>query len=314
MIEVGHLSKMFGRFTAVDDVSFEVNEGETFALLGPNGSGKTTTLKCLVGLVAPTKGEIFFNGLNLRQQAREARRLMSYLPQRVSFHESLTAREVMEFYCRLRKIPSQRIDEVLHGPRFDFNGFTNKPVGELSGGMRQRLGLAVTCLPDAPIMILDEPTVSLDPEGAIRFREFLASLKREGKTIIFSSHMLADVEQLADRVAILVGGRLAALESIGSLREELMRSCRMRVVLRNPDERWAQAARRAGASDAALEQDSLLVTSRAENRFDILRAIEAAGGLVARFATEERSLEDIYLKYIRERPADGENAERADSH
>jgi Cu-processing system ATP-binding protein len=298
MIRAEHLTKSFGDFTAVSDVSFEINGGETFALLGPNGSGKTTTLKCLVGLITPSAGRVTVCGNDLRRNPREAKRLMSYLPQRVSFPDSLTAREALEFYCRLRKIPASRIDETLHGPRFNFNGFGDKPVGKFSGGMIQRLGLAVACLPDAPILVLDEPTVSLDPEGAIRFREFLATLKRDGKTIVFSSHALADVEQLADRVAIMVGGKLAAVESIAALRESLMRSSRMRVILSRPDQHWAEIARQAGAAAANLSDDSLLITSPPEDRLRILQAIEAAGGQVERFATEERSLEDIYLKYI----------------
>ena len=303
MIDVGHLTKRFGRFTAVDDVSFRVEQGETFALLGPNGSGKTTTLKCLVGLSVPTAGEIRVNGLDSRRNAREAKEMLSFLPQRLSFHETLTAREVMRFYCDLRRLPVKRIDDVLHNQHFDFNGFWHKPIGELSGGMVQRLGLAVACLPDAPVLLLDEPTVSLDPEGAIRFREFLAILKTAGKTIVFSSHVLADVERLADRVGILVGGRLVAVESIAALREGLMRSCRMRIVLANPDERWALTAKEAGAGEAVLEESSLLVTSRAEDRMKVLKTIESAGGQITRFATEEMSLEDIYMNYIHEEEA-----------
>lgn len=303
MIKVNSLTKSFGQFTAVNDVSFEIKDGETFALLGPNGSGKTTTLKCLVGLTVPTAGEISINGLDLWRNPREAKRLLSFLPQRLSFHDSLTAREVMKFYCDLRKLPSNRIDDVLHNSHFDFNGFSHKPVGDLSGGMIQRLGLAVACLPDSPILLLDEPTVSLDPEGAIRFREFLAMLKERGKTIVFSSHVLADVERLADRVAILVGGKLVALESVEALREALMRSCRMRIVMSNPGEHlptehFIAAAREAGASEVLLQGDALLVTSRAEDRMKVLRAIETAGVRIARFATEELSLEDIYLNYI----------------
>lgn len=300
MIEIRHLTKTFGDVVAVNDVSFEVKQGETLALLGPNGSGKTTTLKCLVGLAVPTWGEIVVDGLDIRKNAREARRLMSYLPQRVNFHDSLTAREVMAFYCRLRKISPRRIDELLNGSKFNFNGFADKPVSEFSGGMVQRLGLAVACLPDAPILILDEPTVSLDPEGAIRFREFLVSLKRQGKTIVFSSHMLGDVEQLADRVAILVGGQLVALESVEALRQGLMRHGQMRVLLHNPHQQWIEVARHAGAETARLQGDALLVTSRPEDRWNILRAIEAAGGQIAQFATEEPSLEDVYMRYIHE--------------
>jgi Cu-processing system ATP-binding protein len=307
MIQVKHLTKKFGKFTAVGDVSFEVAPGETFALLGPNGSGKTTLLKCLVGLTVPTAGEITVNGLDVAKQARGARAMMSYLPQRVSFHESLTAREVMQFYCELRRLPAQRIDEVLRNSHFHFNGSFNQPVSEFSGGMTQRLGLAVACLPDAPILLLDEPTVSLDPESALRFREFLKSLKRAGKTIVFTSHVLADVEQLADRVAILVGGKVVALESIGALRESLMSSCRMRVVLPKANQYLVETARAAGATEALIENDALLVTSRAEDRLAILAAIEAAGGRVARFATEEESLENIYLKYINENKTDNQH-------
>jgi ABC-type multidrug transport system ATPase subunit len=299
MITVRNLTKSFGSFMAVDDLSFEVRPGETFALLGPNGSGKTTTLKCIVGLTFPDSGKIQIAGLDTEKNSREARRIMSYLPQRVGFHESLTAREVLTFFCRLRRISPSRIDHLLKSSRFDFNGFADKVVGELSGGMLQRLGLAVACLPDAPVLILDEPTINLDPEGAIRFREFLAGLKQQGKTVLFSSHMLAEVEQLADRVAILVGGKLAAVESMERLRWGLAHSCRMGLSLTNPDQRLVDAAIVAGAEQAELQGDSLVVFSRPEDRLNILRAIESTGGKIVSFSTQQPSLEDIYLRYMR---------------
>jgi len=219
-VEVEHLTKRFGDFTALDDVSFTVEPGEIVALLGPNGSGKTTALKCLVGLTLPDSGKISIGEHDLRTDALHARQLLSYLPQRVAFHDQLTAREVLRFYCRLRRLPERRIDETLATPNFHFNGFSDKPVGQFSGGMLQRLGLAVTCLPNAPVLVLDEPTSSLDPLRALEFREFLASLKREGKTIVFSSHLLNEVVQLADRVAIMVEGRLVALEPVSAFRQE----------------------------------------------------------------------------------------------
>jgi Cu-processing system ATP-binding protein len=298
LIRVNNLTKRFGPVVAVNDLSFDIEEGECFALLGPNGSGKSTTLKCLVGLAAPTTGQMTVGGFDVCKQAREARRLMSYLPQRVSFADSLTAREVLEFYCRLRRLPSSRIDDVLHGSNFEFNGFTHRPVSEFSGGMTQRLGLAVACLPDASVMVLDEPTISLDPAGAIGFREFLATLKRQGKTIVFSSHMLADVEQLADRVAILVGGKLVALQSVAALRQDLIRHRRLRVEMMKADTRWLEVARQAGAVSVNSEGDALLIAARPESHLPILRALEAAGGQVVRFTTEELSLEDTYLQYV----------------
>ncbi len=216
MLEVKDLRKQFAKFVAVDGVSFDLYEGETLALLGPNGSGKSTILRCLAGLILPTSGAVKIGGKDPRMC--EARRFFSYLPQRVAFPENLTAREVVEFYCRLRKLPVNRAERVLE----DAN-IPDRSVREFSGGMIQRLGIAIAMLPGAPLLILDEPTASLDPEGAIEFRRFLCTLKERGQTIIFTSHMLSDVEALADRVAILVGGRLAAIEPIDMLRRKLAR-------------------------------------------------------------------------------------------
>lgn len=299
-IQVRNLTKKFKDFVAVDDVSFDIERGDTFALLGPNGSGKTTLLKCLLGLTLPTSGSISVGGLDLKHHGREAKRLMSFLPQRVCFSDQMTGREVMEFYCRLRRIPPQRIDETLETPDFNFNGSFDKSVSQFSGGMIQRLGLAVACLPDAPILILDEPTVSLDPAGAIQFRQFLSSLKRQGKTIVFSSHMLADVEQLADRVAIMVGGRLVALQSINALRKELAASARLHIILTEVESTSIQAATRAGATNVRVDGNSLIMDAYPEDRFQILRAIETSGSQVRSFSAEDLSLEDIYLKYVNE--------------
>lgn len=299
-IQVRNLTKKFKNFVAVNEVSFDIERGETFALLGPNGSGKTTTLKCLVGLTLPSGGRITIDGLDISRKGREAKRLMSYLPQRLNFNDQLTGREVLEFYCRLRRISPNRIEETLKSPHFHFNGFFDKPVGDFSGGMSQRLGLAVACLPDAPVLILDEPTVSLDPNGAIQFREFLASLKRQGKTIVFSSHMLPDVEQLADRVAIMVGGRLVALQSIADLRDELMASARMRITVEGQAARLIEAAERAGGMEVKFEDHSITLKSHPKDRFEILRAVEGAGGSITTFGTEDLSLEDIYMRYVNE--------------
>jgi len=296
MLEVRDLTKKFGAFRAVDGVSFKVKPGETFALLGPNGSGKTTMLKCGVGLVAPTSGQVLINGIDVEQGGRELRSLLSYLPQRVAFSENLTAREVLQFYCRLRKLPTERVAKALE--RANFNGFADQLISQFSGGMVQRLGIAVAFLAEAPLLMLDEPTISLDPEGAIQLKQLIVSLKSEGRTIVFSTHMLSDVDQLADRVAILVGGRLVALESVEALRQARAGSSRLRLTLANPQQRFSAAALSAGATEAWLEGQVLVVCSTPEHHLPVVRAIESAGAVVERFSNEEPSLEAVYLRYV----------------
>ena len=220
MIRLEHVTKQFGKFTAASDIILHVKAGEVFAFLGPNGSGKTTTLKAIAGLNIPTSGRILVNGLDAAREPNVAKHAISYLPQHVVFPANLTAAEVIRFYSRLRNLPQENVRRTLK--RFD--GFEEKLVGEYSGGMRQRLGLAVVTMFDAPILLLDEPTANLDPEGVKRFREFILEQKEQQKTIIFSTHLLAEAEQLADRVGVFVGGRLIAEKSVDNLRREFQAS------------------------------------------------------------------------------------------
>jgi Cu-processing system ATP-binding protein len=302
MIEVQSLSKQFGRFVALDRVSFEVTKGETFALLGPNGSGKTTALKCLAGLTIPSSGEIRLNGIRLTPASTAARAAISYLPQHVAFPDHVTAREVLEFYRRLRRAPVKNVHGALD--HCALGDAADRLVSEFSGGMRQRLGIAVAILADAPILLLDEPTASLDPEAAVGFRSLLASLKNQGKTILFSSHVLSDVDLLADRLAILVGGRIRVIESVAALREELNGLAVLELQLANTNKRFCAVARNAGANSVRLSANGLTVAARAEDRASILRALEAAGAEIVSLSTIEPSLEDIYLRCIHEDPAD----------
>ncbi len=302
MIEVRSLEKWFGRVKALDSVSFDVGAGETFALLGPNGSGKTTTLKCLAGLTLPSAGQIHINGVDLRGQPAGARAAISYLPQRVAFPEQVTARETLEFYRRLRNLPPIRVEAALE--RCAFGDAADRLVSEFSGGMMQRLGIAVAMLADAPVLLLDEPTASLDPEGAAGFRGFLGALKDLRKTILFSSHVLSDVDLLADRVAILVGGRLRAVESIGALRNELNIQSLLRVELRNMNKHFIAVATAAGGSCAGSSTGGLTIAALPEKRYRILRALEEAGAEIISFSTAEPSLEDIYLRFMHEDPFD----------
>jgi len=296
MIQIANLTKRYGEFVAVNRVSLDVRAGETLALLGPNGSGKTTTLKCLTGLTRPDGGSVHVDGIDIAQQPKQARAMLSFLPQRVAFHDSLTAVEVLQFYCRLRKLPPSRIDSVLQS--LDLEGVKQTRIGQFSGGMIQRLGVAAALLPDAPLLVLDEPAANLDPEGAAQLRELILSMKRRGRTVLFSTHVLPDVETLADRAAILVGGKLVTVESLEALRHGIAERSRLRVTLRAPEKRLVEAVLAAGALEADLVGTVLWVTAKPSDRVQVLHQIEVAGGRIEHFSTAEPSLEEIYLRYV----------------
>jgi Cu-processing system ATP-binding protein len=253
-------------------------------------------------LTIPSAGQIFINGIDLARQPIAAKTTLSYLPQHVAFPEQITAREILEFYRRLRNLAPDRIQAALE--QCALQDAAHRLVSEFSGGMLQRLGIAVAVLADAPILLLDEPTASLDPEGAADLRTFLTSLKERGKTILFSSHVLSDVDRLADRVAILVGGRLRAVETITALRNDLNTDSLLHVRLGNPNKRFCQVANAAGCARVYCSTDGLTMSAPPSGRYDILRALEAAGAEITSFSTVEPTLEDIYLRYIHEDPTD----------
>jgi Cu-processing system ATP-binding protein len=207
MIRYERFTKRFGRVTAVDALDLDVIAGETLALIGPNGSGKTTTLKAALGLVRATTGRVTVDGLDVETAGREARSRVGYLPQRLTFPDGLTAREVLRFYARVRGAePELRLLE-----RVDLLDAADRVVDGFSGGMRQRLGIAIALLGSPQVLVLDEPTASLDPSGALTVRDIVTRIANEGTTVLLSSHDLAEVAALADRVAVFMGGSMRAL-------------------------------------------------------------------------------------------------------
>jgi Cu-processing system ATP-binding protein len=222
MIVAEDLVKRYGSVTAVDHLSFEVPAGETFSLIGPNGAGKTTTLRMLLGLTRPTQGRIAVGRRGLAPSDPEARRDIGYVPQRVEFPPGRTVAEVLGFFADLRALPREAVDRALQ--RVGLIAVRQRRAHELSGGYTQRLSLAQALLADPELLILDEPTASLDPEATWEFRTLVEQLQREGKTILLCSHLLSEVERVADRVLILLEGRRAALERLAELRERQARA------------------------------------------------------------------------------------------
>jgi nitrous oxidase accessory protein len=207
MISTTNLSKRFGHLVAVDQLSIQILRGESVALWGPNGAGKTTILRCLLGLF-PYEGEVQVAGLNVRTHGREIRRYIGFVPQELTFHHDLLVEETLAFYARLKKVSPDSIGPLLL--RTKMGEHIHKRVGELSGGMKQRLALAIALLGDPALLILDEPTSNLDAGGRGELLAQLAVLRSEGKTLLFSSHRLDEVLDLADRVLSLKSGTLLA--------------------------------------------------------------------------------------------------------
>lgn len=218
MISYRGFTKDFGAVRAVDGIDLDVAPGETLALIGPNGSGKTTTLKALVGLVRPTAGRVTIAGADATTSGPAARVRLGYLPQRLTFPEGATAREVIHYFARLRQLEDVR--EVALLGRVGLAAAATREVDGFSGGMRQRLGLALALLGDPAALVLDEPSAALDPSGALMVRDILADIRRAGTTILLSSHDLGEVAELADRIAVFVAGRIVAAGPLAALEAE----------------------------------------------------------------------------------------------
>lgn len=206
MIVVSNISKRFGGLTAVDNLSFRVQAGEAVALWGANGAGKTTAVRCLLGLL-PFEGQVTIGGISVQKQGKAARRLLGFVPQELNFHDDMSVAETLMFYARLKKVPAG-YDFAPLLERLQLLPHLHKPVHDLSGGLKQRLALALALLADPPILVLDEPTANLDIRAREDFLLLLHDLKVSGKTLVFSSHRLEEVTALADRVLLMEAGRL----------------------------------------------------------------------------------------------------------
>ena len=204
LLAVSNVGKEYGKANVLDGVSFEVRQGEAIALWGPNGAGKTTLLKAILGLI-DFRGDVRVAGHTVRREGKRARSHIGYVPQEAVFYD-WRVQETMAFYARIKKVDPARIPALL--TRLGLSDHARKPVSALSGGLKQRLALAVALLADPPILLLDEPTANLDAQARRDYLALLASLRREGKTIVFASHRLEELDALADRVLVLEQGRV----------------------------------------------------------------------------------------------------------
>ena len=223
MIAAKNLSKQFGDFKAVDDLSFEVKSGEIFGLLGPNGAGKTTTLRMLSGLLTPTQGEAFIGGHSMKTEQTQARRELGFLTGDMDLYRRLNPKEVLLYFGRLYEVPETTLQERVNRliDEFGISEFVDRHCEKLSTGQKQRVSIARTLVHDPKVVILDEPTTGLDIMASEFILQFIKRIaKEEQKAVIFSTHHLDEVERLCDRIAIINKGKLQKLGTVEEVQAE----------------------------------------------------------------------------------------------
>ncbi len=305
MIEVDHLTKAYGPRVAVEDVSFTVAQGEILGFLGPNGAGKTTTMRMLAGYLPPTEGRASVAGFDVTRQSLAARTHIGYLPENVPLYPELTVERYLEFLATIRGVRREkRAQRIVHALEVTATGeVRHEIIGRLSKGYRQRVGLAQAILHDPEVMILDEPTVGLDPKQIIETR---ALIKRLGAdhTIILSTHILPEVSMTCNRVIIINRGRLVASDTPDNLVRGLHRGQRIRLEVEGLDEAIRPVLSRVNGvagielldGDERRLQYRIDVAGSREVRHELARAVVNGGWNLLEVRLETATLEDIFLQ------------------
>lgn len=236
MIEVQNVSKFFGNFPAVEDVSFKVEKGEILGLLGPNGAGKTTTMRIITGYMPPTSGTVRVDGHDILHDSMAARQAIGYLPETVPLYTDMTVREYLLFQATIRGVPNnkkaQRLEDVVETVRL--NDYVDTHIGKLSKGFRQRVGIAQAIIHDPSVLVLDEPTIGIDPIQVVETRSLIKSLGGANRAVILSTHILPEVSMVCGRVVIINEGRVIAEDTPANLAQRLQNSRQISVDVRGP--------------------------------------------------------------------------------
>jgi len=283
-IEVKGLTKRFGEFVAVNAVSFNVQQGRVLALWGPNGAGKTTILRCILGLYR-FDGEIKVLGQDVLKAGKEVRRLIGYLPQEIRLYGDWTVVEILNFYAKLRQVEPKRVEELID--EWNLREIADKPVSELSGGMRQRLAFALALLSDPPILLLDEPTANLDARTRKEVWSFISQIKQQGKTIVFCSHRPDEVRQFADYVLVLDKGIVIAEGKPNELANLVQEQVTLKLVVAEGQKFAAKEALQRKGFVVSLNGSQLLVTVPNDRKAFPIQVLIAEGILVHDFELSE---------------------------
>ncbi|MEF3305837.1 ABC transporter ATP-binding protein [Paenibacillus sp. GYB003] len=292
ILQTEQLTKQIDGRRVVNNVGLRLRKGDIYGFLGPNGAGKTTTIKMLLGLVKPTKGTIRMFGKELRKEKLAVLRNVGSLVEYPSYYGHLNAIENLETVRRILDVPRARIDEVLSIVRL--SGEARRAVKGYSLGMKQRLGIATALLGNPELLILDEPTNGLDPSGILEIRELIKKLPREhGITILVSSHLLSEIDQMATEVGIISKGSLIFQDSIAALRQKSKSS--IRIGVSEPEKAWKRLLANGIRSD--LEEERIVVGHAPNDQIAAIVSLLAGEGFsVYRVEEASRSLEDIFLE------------------
>jgi ABC-2 type transport system ATP-binding protein len=294
ILETQGLVKTYRGVRAVDDVTLSVQKGEIYGFLGPNGAGKTTTLRMLMGLARPDAGSVRVRGVDPLADPAAAHAGLGFLPETLSFYKTLSGRQTLRFFAEIKGLRPEAADEAL--ALVGLADAANKRVGEYSRGMTQRVGLAQALMGEPEILVLDEPTGGLDPLAHRQVKDLLRDRNRRGVTIIFSSHILTEVQELANRVGMMRKGKLVAQDTVDGLRARVGLKGMLVLTLLNPTPMVAVAVQKMqGVESATLVGDKLQVVCDAALRFDVAKLCEETGARVLNMETKEASLEDVFV-------------------
>jgi len=295
-LEADGVTKEFGGVTALRDLDLTVREGEVFGFLGPNGAGKSTTINIVLDYLKPTSGSVEVFGIDAQADPVAVRHHVGVLPEGFNVLGEMTGREHVAFAAESKGVDDDP-DAVLSLVGLD--GVGDRPASAYSKGMRQRLALGMAVVGDPDLLILDEPTTGLDPNGARFVRDTVTSLRDDGTTVFFSSHILDQVEAVADRVGILRQGELVAVDSIDGLRAASGGGSRVDVTLdRSPSEGCVERVRElGGVSDVTVDGTTLTVACENGAKAAVVDAARADGATVENFETSETSLDELFAQY-----------------
>lgn len=297
VISVRQVVKAFGALRAVDGVDLDVHPGEIFGLIGHNGAGKSTLFKMMLGLIEADAGTIHVAGVPVGGRGfRAARRQVGYLPENVVLYDNLSGLETLQFFARLKRVAGAECAPAL--ARVGLGGVGDKPVRAYSKGMRQRLGFAQALLGSPRVLFLDEPTSGLDPAAIRSFYATLQELRAQGVTMIITSHILAELQERVDRLAIMANGRVQAIGTVAQLREQARMPLTMLLKLRAGD--LGQVSRRFEGlegvqADASPDGRGLVLSVARAQKMAALRALAALGDEVEDIGIREPSLEDVFF-------------------